>query len=433
MRRPYAKQNPSGKIPDGSPFVTVLNRLLTVEAERDKLQTMAGEVERGRLQFPSWMAGQVLLALIDLRRERVAAGRDSLIELLPTLSKLTQNSPTIPWEIAEELARHDESLDAAIRYYEVALRDRGTEAWVSSTSSVRAIIQSLAERGRKTDARRMLLGLLPANVQRGGDLSQLPSAAELNVAQWIGRELRGIGYPIDAIHVYQGALRRTEGKSYGGYDPRVDLQSSLMIAFKEMQTTSLIEFFAATGDAAPQLDLQLFVTEPTTPSIRLRTRWQPLVDEIAKSPESAAHMKTLLADVRRKHPDDLVTLVLSAELALATNDTGDTATSIEALVQFVEQHPLEELPSDAAKAGPEREAARTQIGLWLIARECLSKPALSPAGTKLAERALPAARQQTDKSFAEAVCAEWLALARQTGDATTAERLERELGLPPKP
>ncbi|MBC8117706.1 MAG: hypothetical protein H7062_25230, partial [Candidatus Saccharimonas sp.] len=221
VRKPITKQNDPGTLPRGSLLPTVLNRLLTVEAERDKLKTLAGEVERGRQQFPSWTAGQVLLALIDLRRERVAAGRDALNELLPALSKLAPNSPLIPWEIAEELARHDESLDTAVRYYEVALRDRGTEAWTSSTSPVRGIIQSLAERGRRDDARRMLLSLLPANARRGGDPAMLPTSLELQVAQWIGRELRGIGHSIEAIHVYQAALSRAVGMTIGGHDPRV--------------------------------------------------------------------------------------------------------------------------------------------------------------------------------------------------------------------
>ena len=385
------------------------------------------------VEWPKWTAGKVLLALIDLRRNRIEAGREALDGLLPVLSKQFVNSPNHAVEIAQELVRHDASLDVGIRYYEAALIDRGIEAWTSSTSPVRGVIRSLVERGRRADARRILFGLLPANVRRGGDPSRLPSSVELQVALGVGRELRGIGHPIEAIHVYQAALDRVEGIAYGGQDPRVDLQSSLLIAFKELQPALLIEFFAATGDTAPQLDLQLFVAEPKSPGIRLRSRWQSLVTDIAKSPEAAARMKTLLTDARRKHPDDLVTLVLSAQLSLAMNDGQETAASVGALVQFVERHPLPELSIEPTKARSQRESARTQVGLWLIARECLVESKLSTAGTKLAERALQAARRQTDTNFAEAVCAEWLTLARQAGDTTTAERLERELGLPPKP
>ncbi len=440
LRKPTNKSNvvndkliPAGKTTDGAAPATLLSRLLAIEANRDQLKTLAGEVERGRQQFPQWTAGQVLLALIDLRRGRVATGRDALIELLPTLSKLAQNSPAIPWEIADELARHDESYEAGIRYYEVALRDRGIEAWTSSTSPVRGIIQSLAARGRTADARRMLLSLLPANVQRGGDPALSPSTLELNVAQWVGRELRGIGHPIDAIHVYQAALERGAGMTIGGHDPRVDLQSSLLIAFKELQPASLIDFFAATGDAPPSLDLQLFVTELTTPGIRLRSRWQSIVGDVAQSPEAAARLQGLLADARRKHPGQLVAFLLSAQLAVAMNDDTETAASVGALVHFVEQHPLEVLSSEPAKLRSQREAARSQVGLWLIARESLAQPALAPAGTKLAERALQAARQQTDPTFAQAVGTEWLTLARQANDTTTVDRLQRELSLPLKP
>ena len=322
---------------DGRVLVTVLNRILTILAERGELDAMAGDIEKRLIEWPKWTAGKVLLALIDLRRNRIEAGRDALDGLLPVLSKQFVNSPAHAWEIAQELVRHETSLDVGIRYYELALRERGTEAWTSSTLPVRGIIQSLAERGRKADARRILFTLLPTNVQRGGDLSQLPSAIELNVAQWIGRELRGIGFAIDAIHVYQGALHRTEGKAYssGGHDPRVDLQSSLLIAFKELQPAALIEFFTTTGDAAPQLDLQLFVTEPTTPSVKLRSRWTPLLETIATNVETTATVKAVLAKACERYPDNLSTLVLATQLALATKDVPDTKSHVARLVRHV--------------------------------------------------------------------------------------------------
>ena len=403
VSKPASRQISRSKVPDGSPLATVLNRLLTVEAERDKLKAFASDVEQGRQQFPSWMAGQVLLALIDLRRERVAAGRDVLKELLPTLSKLTQSSPLIPWEIAEELARHEESLDTAVSYYEVALRDRGTEAWTSSTSPVRGIVQSLAERGRKSDARRILLSLLPVNVQRGGDPAVLPSSVDLHVAQWVGRELRGIGHPIEAIHIYQAALERAEKMTIGGYDPRVDLQSSLLIAFKELQPASLVEFFAARSDIASQLDPQLFVTEPKTPSIKLRSRWTPFLETIASDAEAAVTLKDIFAKACERHPDDLATLIFATQFALATKDVPETKLLVAKLVRHVEQHPQEELSTVKQIAMKQQYAALPRIALWLIARQCLTVPELEADAIKLADAALVAADVHWNGDFSLAI------------------------------
>ena len=408
VKKPAAKPNDHGTSSEGGAFVTVLNRLLTIEADRDQLKTLASDVEQARQQFPNWKAGEVLLALIDLRRERVTAGRDSLVALLPTLRPVMETSPLIPWEIANELARHDLSFDAAISYYEAALHERGIEAWTASSSPVRGIIQTLAERGRKTDARRMLLALLPANVQRGGDLTQLPSAIELNVAQWIGRELRGICFTIDAIHVYQGALDRTEGKSYGngGHDPRTDLQSSLLIAFKELQLAALLDYFAAVGDAAPQLDLQLFVTELTTPNVRLRSRWTPLLEAIATNAQDADTLKSLLAKACERHPDELSPLILGTQLALFTKDEPGAKSLVGKLVRHVEEHPLGSPSTMPTTATMQRRAPQPRIALWLIARAAWTVPELKAEAETLADAALAAARQQSDAKFAEAITAE---------------------------
>ncbi len=414
VKKSAAKPNDPGTLPEAAAFVTVLNRMLTIEADRDQLKTLASDVEKARQQFPNWKAGEVLLALIDLRRGRVAAGRDSLVALLPTMRPVMKTSPLIPWEIANELARHDESFDAAVQYYEAALHERGIEAWTASSSPVRGIIQTLAERGRKTDARRMLLALLPANVQRGGDLSQLPSAIELNVAQWIGRELRGIGYPIDAIHIYQGALERTESKSYGngGHDPRTDLQSSLLIAFKELQPAALLDYFAAVGDAAPQLDLQLFVTELTTPSVRLRSRWTPLLEAIATNADHTATLKSLLAKACERHPDDLSTRILATQLALLTKDEPGAKSLVNQLVRYAEEHPLEPLSKSTITATMQRRASQPHLALWLIARAAWTVPELKADAEKLATAALAAANQQSDAKYAEAITTEQTELAK---------------------
>lgn len=322
------------------------------------------------------------------------------------MGKQFLNSPAHAWEIAQELTRYDASLDVGVRYFEVALRDRGIEARNSSTSPVRGIIQSLVKRGRQADARRILLSLLPANVQRGGDSARLPSVLELQVAQWVGRELRDIGHSIDAIHVYQAALDRAERIGFFGQDPRANLQSNLLIAFKELPPAALIEFFTATGDTAPQLDLQLFVSEPTMPGIKLRSRWTPLLETIAANAETAAALKAVLAKARERHPDDLATLVLATQLALASKDASDTKSHVARLVRHVEQHPLEILSTMPHIATKQRRAAQTRVALWLIARECLAVPELESAANKLTAAAVAAASQQSNGEFSAAITAE---------------------------
>ena len=397
---------------DGTVLITVLNRILTALAERGELDAFAGDIEKRLVEWPKWTAGKVLLALVDLRRNRVEAGREALDGLLPALSKQFVNSPTHAWEIAQELVQHDASLDVGIRYYELALRERGVEAWTSSSSLTsssspgRAVIKTLAEHGRQRDARRLLLGSLPTGVQRGADGDKPPAPVELHVAQWIGRELRALGFSIDAIHVYQAALHRSEGMAIGGYDPRVELQSSLVVAFNELKPESLVEHLAIGTDEPPQLDLQLFVTAPKTPASKLCSRWTPLLETIAANAETAAALKAILAKARERHPDDLSALILATQLALAMKDVPDTKLLVARLVHHVEQHPLENLSTMPLIAEKQRHAAQSRVALWLIARECLAVPELEAAANKLTEAAVAAASQQSSGEFSAAITAE---------------------------
>ena len=57
-----------------------------------------------------------------------------------------------------------------------------------------------------------------------------------------------------------------------------------------------------------------------------------------------------------------------------------------------------------------------QIAVWLVARDCLKQESLRASGTKLGERALEAARRQTDTGFVLAILREWGQLAIESGD-----------------
>jgi hypothetical protein len=111
-------------------------------------------------------------------------------------------------------------------------------------------------------------------------------------------------------------------------------QSGLLIAFKELQP-------AAVGDAAPQLDLQLFVTELTTPSVWLRSRWTLLLEAIAANAVDAAALKSALEKACERHPDDLSTRILATQLALLTKDEPAAKSLVSQLVRHVEEHPLD--------------------------------------------------------------------------------------------
>ncbi len=176
-------------------------------------------------------------------------------------------------------------------------------------------------------------------------------------------------------------------------------QSGLLIAFKELQP-------AAVGDAAPQLDLQLFVTELTTPSVWLRSRWTLLLEAIAANAVDAAALKSALEKACERHPDDLSTRILATQLALLTKDEPAAKSLVSQLVRHVEEHPLEPLSKSTITATMQHRASQPRLALWLIARAAWAVTELKADAEKLATAALAAATQQSDAKYAEAITTE---------------------------
>ena len=114
-------------------------------------------------------------------------------------------------------------------------------------------------------------------------------------------------------------------------------------------------------------------------------------------------------------------------LEQSTNRSNDAAGAVKQLVEFVEKTPLEPKPNKGTFTTRQRDEALRQTALWLVARECLKQKPLREQGVKLGERALEAARRQTDSGYALAILREWGQLALEAGDRESAERRWTEM------
>jgi hypothetical protein len=88
---------------------------------------------------------------------------------------------------------------------------------------------------------------------------------------------------------------------------------------------------------------------------------------------------------------------------------------------------LEELAKGQRANARQRAAAARQIGVWLIARQCLRHPALLAAGERLGKRAVEAARRQLEPHFALAMLREWGQIELDRGDRQAAQRRWAEM------
>ena len=114
-------------------------------------------------------------------------------------------------------------------------------------------------------------------------------------------------------------------------------------------------------------------------------------------------------------------------MAQSTNQPKEIAATAKQLVDFVDKTPLEPKPAKGAFTSRQREEALRQTALWLVAKDCLKHESLRTQGQKLGERAVEAARRQTDNGYLLAILREWGQLALESGDKETAQRRWNEM------
>jgi tetratricopeptide (TPR) repeat protein len=401
-------------------LTTVLNRAMTEAAVRGELDAFASDIQRGIQSKPEWQAGQVMLAMLDLRRNRIDTASKTLETFLPTLEPQLRKSPNIAWEIGQELVRTDQGLEIGVKYFDFAIRYQGRADWVSSASPAGALIDTYVALGKKQDAREMLQKNVPQSLRPNPEPNSTVTALDVAHLLSIGRKLRSLGYPVDSIEIYLAALERLKGIGPGGYDPRNELQGCLALAFGELKPEALVEYLEEPASRTRPLRLHLFLWQNNPERSILTTRWNPILFTIAADQNLATKARRALSKLIEAQPTAVEPLVLSAHLSQSMKDAEAFAGHAKKLLDLINAQPLPKRRNDSS---PET----GQEALWLIARDCLATPSLAQAGEELANRAVDAALLDVRPDFEVAILKEWILLAERSGDDNRVGRLKKKL------
>lgn len=403
----FGRTLPNQQDKDAPGVTTVLNRLLSIAQKNGRLEDLAAEAEKNLKQHPDWTAGEVLLALIDLRRGRIREGAETLNRLRPKLEPIMKAREFMAWEIGQELIRHHECLDAGAGYLLIAHDMTRQKNWLSASPGV-ALLDAYVSACRVPDARALLLaqrspGLLADN-------TEVVSRAELEAIVGIGRRLQSLKYPMDAIELYLAAIQ------HGGFTYR-EITSALSTALEELSPEPMLQALKGRDVTAP-LDLHLF-----DDARHLRTRWDAVWGKIAKDADTRSRFVQLMGTISEEPQNKVTALTASACVSILGEDFEPATLAINKILEQSEQPP------------PQTESARShrrleQIGLWLIARECLTRKSLASLGEKLGQRALDASRR-TERDFHRAILKEWLDIATATEDTAKIARLKAEIDKKP--
>ena len=442
------------QISDGK-VQSLVTRLLKIASSKQKLDELANDVIAAHSKVTNWDGGTVLLALIDLRRGNTDQALQALELSLPRI-KSGSADYLILWEIGQELMEHPSGADLAIRYLEAAtanidsLSNGGFQY-----SPIKPLASLYQQRGRMEDARRLVHSVINLTKSRIAGNESYEAYQRIQNCSALANWVKEMGFPLDAIRINQEQLAKTEdfvaaAKVFSGVsgDQTIDrlkqhIETSFQTSLKELKPEMLPELLAGPNFGTPDdqpvsaltptnalrdpIDLLLLVESRDLETTRLSSPFGTLISGVTGNADLFARTNDALSDVQSSQPEDLAVQILTIQMSLTDSQIDQSSTKINRLIESIEKTPLDPPPSKGGFSISQRTAAKPQIGLWLIARECLKQQSLREQGTKLAERALEAARRQIDNGYMMAILREWGQLAIEAGDKATAERHWNEM------
>ena len=429
---------------------TLMTRFLTMAGSKKKLNELFNEIDAAKKKLPQWEGATALLALIDLRRGNVDSAKETFEKMLPTFKAANsgQRGQYTQWEIGQELMAHEKTSELAVKYLEAASKDPNVMQMAQMNgfqySPGKSLIAVYTKQGRKDEARRLLLSSTNIKSRQQGN-EAWEAYQRLQSVTSLANEVTQLGFPMDAIRLYQEQLGRSEdfviGASVFGslsqgrqqmQQYKQQIQTGMQTAINELRPEILPQLLTdSTANPAerdaPSIDLGLLIESRELDQAQLTSVLGKLVTGLASNPALVEPTRKGLAEVAVLRSSDVSVKILEALLAHSLKETEKSGISVSQLATFVEQTPLEPQPAKGSVSVKQREAAMQQVGLWLVARECLKQESLRADGQKLAQRALEASRRLADHGFSFAILREWGQIALKAGDKQEATRLWSEM------
>jgi tetratricopeptide (TPR) repeat protein len=406
----------------------VATQLLEVARRQHRLRPLTREVEQALATRPEWGTGKALMVLLDLQCGRIAEARKAWRQMLAD----RQNPMPLYTRLvfASELADYEALRDLALRTYESAAEEALTDLFMDFRwHPLRLLAQMYRETGRKAEARALLLRFTRPTIFDSGFTAYLRIENTVSVSNM----LMQMGYPVDAVRLCTELVEDKEtlqaAEEWNGPWMRQQAEQGLTGALQLLKPAALPSAVpdlltprADARGAREVLDLVMLVRPRELPDARLMSLMEMALRGTAKDATLRKQVRASLDKLLAEHPRDFSVLTTAALDAFVEDNPDRIAEAVGRLVRQVEASRLEDLPrSHRANARQRAEAAR-QLGIWLVARQCLRRPTLRGDGLKLGERAVEAARRQIEPHLALAMLREWGQFELDRGDNRAAQQ-----------
>ena len=447
----------------GSPANLLTRSVIELAKQIGKLDEFEAHTLAAMKSHPDWThGGNVTLGLIHLRRqgnvskanplfEAMLRNRDDFSKLFQGNAERAANFDVLMSGVGHELAVAGK-FATAIEFYKLTTPELALEE--CRLFGKEPAMQQLAVR----IVNRMLAGLDdPAELTRQASSPLFVEAAKITAE---------IDQPYVAARLAQAMITRWQLPSANNSDGgtwleqlehrfansraaikpemlpaivghvfNVPVSSSSAQPQSADQANSVLE--RAHWKRAPRVDLLTHVTGDSLTNLRLDSPFVSLINEAAKDKDLWAKWTTELRRAEgRQPPDDpgktndvrgltpagspkheLSLAILASLSELAESDPNAERSVLPQLVEIAKSQ-LKTEPSRTAPAG-----FHPQLGLWLVARECLARDEHKQLGHELADLATESAALHFDPRFQWAILRERGGLAHKAGDKELATKL----------
>ena len=221
---------------------TAIIRFLDLAARQGRLDELAGQIEAARKAFPEWTAGAAVLAMVRCR----AGDFEQTGTLVPMLFDQIKKDPVASssayglyacWAVGMELEKQAATREMATTVYERSLALPYALLlfrFQSDQLPALRLIDLYARDGRRDDARAALLRLAGTKSFPENMLDTVIKRYRMEALPVIARELVNLGFPGDAVPIFQEAIALAD-------DPDISGLSVLGTAGSEQSRRQLCE------------------------------------------------------------------------------------------------------------------------------------------------------------------------------------------------
>ena len=427
----------------------IVSRLMEAAAKQNKLDGLAAEIDEGLKRFPEWAGGRALKAVILVRKGKVDEAKAAFEDILKGEKEIPSNARMI---VGQELDGIKPLKDIELKFYEGAVDEDDENGMDYQWGPAKRLVTLYHQAGKDVEAREMVLkyARTPSRNNYGPGNQAYAGYQRMQNATAFGQQMLELGYPADAVRFLDEILGDTEAvegtkQVYGGQEDNwmvKQARQNLDQALKGLTAANLARTLQALAplpkpvdpkakepQSLPPVDLVLIVSPRELDKAAVTSLFSEALRSAAKAKDTKtiAEFKATLDKRAEADPKDLTTAIASALVAIAEGDSEAIARTSSKLVELVESAPLDAIPADARPNARQRAEATRQLGLWLVARECLKQEPSRKAGAVLEARSLEAARRQPDNRWSLAMLREAGQAAFDRGDRAGAEALWRQM------